>query len=620
MVLLKNSVLATVSLLLVAAMLGWSSPGKSTRTIGESGNSKGSSDQRNTVSDVGNGGSNDSDVEVQRRLDDVIIVGAGISGLSAALELGRAGARVTVADMSSVFGGHAVMSQGSVSIVASPVQELAGIRDSPELAFQDFHRWGDDPATDWVRYYVDNSRRDIYDWLTELGVRFSGVVSSSGNSVSREHQPEGRGIGLVTPIYRACLELENVSFEWNSQVERLLQQDGRVSGVVVRDVRSGQVRELRSRAVILATGGFQSNLEMVREFWPAEFRFPDRILAGSGRHSIGLGHKLAQTVGGELSRMDYQWNYFTGLPDPRYPGTDRGLNATNLYGILVNSEGRRFANFHGWAKEVMPVLLKQQDATCWCIFDEASKPFFIVSGSDWADFKKVDALILQNPELVARADSLEELAAKAGLPAANLQATISRYNEMVEKGEDTDFGRFGPGKSEFSNNTSPKISVPPFYAMQTFPLTRKSMGGVAIDLECRVLDAQKKTIPGLYAVGELTGLAGINGKAALEGTFLGPCIVTGRVAAKSLLKELTLKPTAKPLNQSGCRDCHNMQELLAEDREGYWHFQKVHRTTEEQGRDCRQCHSELTPYQADHHRMNPQSMTANCELCHTGKE
>ena len=112
---------------------------------------------------------------------------------------------------------------------------------------------------------------------------------------------------------------------------------------------------------------------MVREFWPAEFRFPEKILAGSGRNSVGLGHQLAQSVGGNLVHMDYQWNYFTGLPDPRYPGTNRGLNATNLYGILVNSDGRQFANFHGWAKEVMPILLKQKDATCWCIFDEAEQ-------------------------------------------------------------------------------------------------------------------------------------------------------------------------------------------------------------------------------------------------------
>lgn len=551
---------------------------------------------------------------------DVIIVGAGISGLSAALDLGRGGAQVTVIDMASVFGGHAVMSQGSLSIVATPTQKAAGIQDSPELAFQDFHRWGEDPATDWVRYYVDNSKREIYDWVDELGVRFSEVVASSGNSVPREHQPVGRGIGLVTPIYRTCLELGTIDFLWNSKVVQLLTVDRRVTGVVIRDMRTGDERQLLGKAVILATGGFQSNLDMVREFWPAEFRFPERILAGSGKNSIGLGHQMAKTVGGELVRMDYQWNYFTGLPDPRSPNSNRGLNATNLYGILVNAEGRQFVNFHSWAKEGMPALLKQKQATCWCIFDEASKPYFSVSGSDWADFKKVDKLILQNPQLVKQADTIEKLAELSGLPVKELVDTVARYNKQVEQGEDKEFGRFGPGKSEFSNKASPKISRPPFYAMQTFPLTRKSMGGVAIDLSCRVVDTQKQPIPGLYAVGELTGLALINGKAALEGTFLGPCIVTGRVAARSLLAELKVVPATPETQNSRCASCHDLPKLLEKPREGYWHFESVHRATQERGLDCRHCHSELTPYRDDQHQINRQSLTASCVLCHTAQE
>ena len=551
---------------------------------------------------------------------DVIIVGAGISGLTAALDLGRGGSRVTVVDMASVFGGHAVMAQGSLSIVGTPTQERAGIKDSPDLAYQDFHRWGDDPDSKWVRYYVDHSKRDIYDWVDALGVRFSEVLSSSGNSVPREHQPIGRGIGLVTPIYRACLELGNVEFIWNAKVVQLEIKSSRVQGVMIQDTRTGLERKLQSEAVILATGGFQSNLEMVREYWPAEFRFPDRILAGSGINSIGLGHQLAKTAGGNLVHMDYQWNYFTGLPDPRHPGSNRGLNATNLYGILINSEGRRFANFHGWAKEVMPVLLKQDEATCWCIFDENSKRFFSVSGSDWGDFKKVDKLILQNPELVKQADSLEKLAELSKLPVENLVATVARYNQMVDEGVDRDFGRFGPGKPEFSNKSSPKISTPPYYAMQTYPLTRKSMGGVAIDLECRVLDANQQPIPGLFAVGELTGLALINGKAALEGTFLGPCIVTGRVAARSLLKSLPSPRETHSLTDSRCITCHDMDKLLAEKRKGYWHFESVHQSTQKRGLDCRHCHSELTPYRADKHKLDRQALSTSCVHCHVAQE
>jgi succinate dehydrogenase/fumarate reductase flavoprotein subunit len=268
----------------------------------------------------------------------------------------------------------------------------------------------------------------------------------------------------------------------------------------------------------------------------------------------------------------------------------------------------------------MPLLLKQQNATCWCIFDEASKPFFQISGSDWGDFRKVDVLILQNPNLVKKADTLEKLAEHAGLPVKNLVETVARYNDLVAQGEDLDFGRFGPGKPEFSNKASPKIATPPYYAMQTFPLTRKSMGGVAIDLQCHVLDKKKQPIRGLYAVGELTGLAGVNGKAALEGTFLGPCIVTGRVAARSLLEELGFPGQSAASNESRCIYCHDIPELLSQARDGYWHFEKVHREITDRHIDCRHCHSELTPYRVEEHHIHQQSLTASCALCHVAQE
>ena len=290
-----------------------------------------------------------------------------------------------------------------------------------------------------------------------------------------------------------------------------------------------------------------------------------------------------------------------------------------MYGIIVNSQGDRFANLHQWAKEVMPALLSQDEATLWFIFDEASKPKFVVSGTDWAEFEKVDRLILQNPELVNTADTIDELARRAGLPPERLTATLKRYNRLIQQGADKDFNRFGPGRTEFSNSASPLITTPPFYAMQAYPLTRKSMGGVAIDLKCRVLDKKRQPIPGLYAVGELTGLAGINGKAALEGTFLGPCIVTGRVAAREVSNELRVDPTHVATSES-CIECHDIQSQLAEARPGFWHFEKSHAVTMQRGTDCRQCHAELAPYRQEQHRMNPQVLTASCVRCHVAQE
>ena len=116
-----------------------------------------------------------------------------------------------------------------------------------------------------------------------------------------------------------------------------------------------------------------------------------------------------------------------------------------------------------------------------------------------------------------------------------------RWNELVDRGTDLDFHRF----TATSQERPVKIEKPPFYALQFFPLARKSLGGVAVDLSCRVLDGQGRSIPGLYAVGELAGVGGINGKAALEGTMLGPSILMGRVAAEDIAAKLS-----PPLNQS----------------------------------------------------------------------
>lgn len=553
----------------------------------------------------------------------VIVVGSGISGLCAALELGRGGADVTVIDMSSVFGGHAVMSQGGLAIVNTPVQREMGIEDSFDLAFKDFVTWGEEVNEPWVRYYIEHSQTDIYDWLIDLGVRFEGLeIGAPGNTADRFHQPVDRGIGLVTPIYRACLELPNVKFVWNTQVTGLQKDQARITGVEVRELRSGDVRQIAADDVVLATGGFQSNLDMVRQYWPADTPFPSRILIGSGRNSVGHGHKLAESAGGALSHMDFQWNYFTGIPDPRNPDSPRGLSAANMYGILVNSEGVQFANLHDWAKAVMPPLLKHQPATCWWIFDAASKPKFVISGTEWKKFEKVERLVIENPDFVHKANTIRELADKAGLPPGALEATVKHWNEMVERGVDEDFHRFGPDKTEYNNTASPKISTPPYYAMQSWPITRKSMGGVAIDLQCRVTDRESRPIPGLYAVGELTGLAGVNGKAALEGTFLGPCVLTGRVAAWSILgiPDDRVRATAAKLTEDRCADCHDIPNLIAAKREGYWHFEECHRLVLDRQLNCLQCHAELAPYDEANHKIQPAMLTSACVQCHVAQE
>lgn len=148
---------------------------------------------------------------------DIAIVGAGIAGLSAALESARAGNQVLVVDMSTVGGGHAIVSNGAVSLVDTPFQRQRRISDSVELARKDFLERGEDADADWVELYVRDSKRSIYDWLTALGVRFDNLGQPPGNSVPRLHFTHGKGWGLVGPLYRECLRYPNIRFVWASK-------------------------------------------------------------------------------------------------------------------------------------------------------------------------------------------------------------------------------------------------------------------------------------------------------------------------------------------------------------------------------------------------------------------
>ena len=207
---------------------------------------------------------------------DVIIVGAGLAGLSAAIDAANGGARVLVLDMNSVFGGHGIQS-GGVAVVGSPMQAAAGFEDTPELAFRDWMEWTVDGNAEWTRFYVENSRTMIYDWLMPMGVRFDTVRPSHGNSVPRFHMTHRRGLNLTRPLYLEALRHSNIDWHWNEFAERLVKEGDRVVGVEARNWRSAATLTLRAHAVILATGGFQSNMDMVTEHWRADLPAPARV-------------------------------------------------------------------------------------------------------------------------------------------------------------------------------------------------------------------------------------------------------------------------------------------------------------------------------------------------------
>ena len=520
------------------------------------------------------------------------------------------------------------MSEGGLSLHGTPFQIEKQIQDSPELGAREFFAWGDDPDPEWVKIYTQRSRPDVYDWLAAMGLRFSGLRSPTGNSVPRFHENPERGFGVVRPIYQQCLRTPSIRFEWNTRVTDVRMENGRVSGVAGKRLRTGESVKFRAPAVVIATGGFQNNTELVRKHWPAGDA-PDKVLLGSGANSVGSGLELATRAGAVLGRMNQQWNYTWGFPDPRDPAGQRGVFIRIMAAIWVNRNGQRFTDEIANAKFQMEDISRQPGGRYWAIFDAAGKGSTVTAGTEWADPEKVERLLFGSPE-VKSARTVEELAQKIGVPESNLAETIARYNEMVEAGKDREFQRFGFSKEARQmplRRTPTKIVDAPFYAMPLYVVTRKSLGGIRIDSSCRVLNSKGEVIPGLYAAGEVSGFGGVNGNSGLEGTFIGPSILQGRIVGQQVQTTAPApvrgEPTSAPRLISGrvtidrtCAKCHDLPALTAQSRPGYWHFEQAHRVVVERQTPCTVCHAELSPFQPAAHKIDRSLQVNNCVLCH----
>jgi succinate dehydrogenase/fumarate reductase flavoprotein subunit len=566
---------------------------------------------------------------------DVLVVGAGIGGLSAAYEAGYGGAQVAVAEMSSVFGGNALLSEGGLCIVDTPLQHEQGVQDSARTAEIDMLSWGEDADPEWAWTYVRTSRREIWDWLTGMGVRFTALRPQAGNHAPRFHENAERGLGLVRPIARACLRNPRIRFYWNTRIDRLITVGGAVTGAEGVNLRTGGPVRFEARAVVLATGGFQGNESLVRRHWPADLPQPQRLLLGATPNSSGAGLLMGIEAGGATHRLDHQWHYPFGVPDPRLTEENRAVSVRNLNAIWVNQQGERFVNEWMASRYTVEAVKRQKPATYWLVFDAPGVDDLRYSGTDWADLKLARRLLVDNPKITRRADTWRTLAIESGLPPERLEATVERYNRMVAQGADTDFRRFGPGElpkwlQVFPPPPPRALLTPPFYAMQAFPMTRKNMGGLRIDRNCQVLGEGDIPVAGLFAAGEVAGLGGVNGKAGLEGTFLGPSLVQGRRAGRFLAAQLRAgaAPSAPDLANAAaavattpstsdlvCRACHGLAIRFLPGRAGFRHFGRAHRMAQERGYACGRCHGEvgLLPWR---HRTDRLAATEHCGACH----
>ncbi len=523
----------------------------------------------------------------------IIVVGAGIAGLVTALELLEHGKQVLLLDRCKPeeVGGLARESFGGVFMVDTPQQRRAKVRDSVDLAMEDWLRLADFDDADvwprrWAEQYVARARDDVGEWLKRYGVSFFPVVNwaerglfGDGNSVPRFHLTWGTGKALVDAMW-AAVQPYRRSGKLDVRFET------RVTELLDRGVRLESGEEHHGEAVVIAAGGVGGNLDMVKRNWPPEMgEAPEHLLMGSHYYADGALHEEVQRHGGNVTHIERMWNYGDAV---RHPEPARPLHGLKMIvprsGLMLDPTGRRYGPV-----PVMPTFdiydaLERMCATpqkySWlvCNWKIARRELDVSGGQHNPSIREKNlprfllSILLGKPVLVqhfidkcpdfATADSLPELARKmsamtddGALDPALMEHEICRYDENLRRGKavwnDDQIRRIAQLRNWRGDRLRTSKFVPitdaksgPLIAIRLQPMARKSLGGIQTDLSARVLRADGSPIDGLYAVGEAAGFGGggVHGKRSLEGTFLGGCVFTGRIAADAIAGAGRLSP------------------------------------------------------------------------------
>lgn len=453
-----------------------------------------------------------------QRETDVVVVGGGLAGYCAACEAAERGAEVLLLEKQREAGGSTALSSGFFAFADTELQRARGIEDSKDKLTRDLKSAGGGENDErLVEAYADR-QLEAYEWLKAAGVQFRGVELASGHSVPRAHAADVAG--LMQAVTGRAERSGRVKTLLGAPAGRLVRPDadGRVLGV--RAKVDGLRCAIRARrGIVLASGGFSRNAEMLKNFAPGQAA---AVLYG-GAGNTGDGIRMAWDLGAGFRDFGYIKGTFGFHINAR---TEEGRGWTKLFvyrgAIAVNRLGQRFADESRTYKLLGDAVLEQPDAMAFQIFDQA----IMDTASDGVspfDFRSA-----QRRRLVVQAETLEALAERIGIDPAALVATVRRYNAFVERGRDEDFGRDG-----LSNHYGRlvKIEHAPFGAYATTSGLLATYCGLTVDAETRVLDVFGAPIAGLFAAGEIMG--GFHGVSYVTGSALGKCVVFGRIAGRN---------------------------------------------------------------------------------------
>ncbi len=542
---------------------------------------------------------------------DAIVVGAGLAGLVAAAELADAGKSVILLDQENEanIGGQAFWSFGGLFFVNSPEQRRLGIRDSHDLAWQDwlgsagFNRPEDHWPRKWAEAYVEFAAGEKRSWLHQQGVRWFPVVGwaerggaladGHGNSVPRFHITWGTGPGLIEPFERRVREgAANglVTLRFRHQVDEIVTTDGRVTGVrgsvlATSDTARGESSnrdvaddfEYSADAVIVTSGGIGGNHELVRNNWPRERlgEPPANMVSGVPAHVDGRMLGISEKAGAAIINSDRMWHYTEGVRnwDPIWPNHGiRILPGPSSFWCDALGNRLPVPCLPGFdTLSTLKHIMKTGHDYTWFVLNQSIiEKEFALSGSE------------QNPDLTGKSIAKVLQRVKKGAPAPveafkqkgedfvvrdSFEALVDGMNALTEKSlvsvdrlraqleaRDREIGnRYSKdlqivalrGARQFLGDRLIRTAKPhrildpkhgPLIAVRLNILTRKTLGGIHTDLSSRVLNADGEPIEGLYSAGEVAGFGGggVHGYNALEGTFLGGCLFSGRVAGRAV--------------------------------------------------------------------------------------
>ncbi|MGG7463757.1 FAD-binding dehydrogenase [Plantibacter sp. YIM 135347] len=541
---------------------------------------------------------------------DAIIIGAGLAGLVAAAELIDAGKRVLLLDQEpeTNLGGQAFWSFGGLFLVDSPEQRRLGVKDSLELARQDwfgtagFDRDEDYWPRQWAEAYLQFAAGEKRAWLRERGVSFFPIVGwaerggygaiGHGNSVPRFHITWGTGPGIIAPFVervREGIERGLVTTRFRHRVDELVVTDGAVTGVrgavlepsrAARGVSSSREVvddfEFSAASVLVSSGGIGGNHELVRKAWPARLGTPPtEMLSGVPAHVDGRMLAITERAGGNLINGDRMWHYVEGITnwDPVWP--QHGIRILpGPSSLWFDATGKRlpvplFPGFDTLGT-LEHLRTTGHDHSWFVLTQKIIEKEFALSGSEQnpdltgkdvrllakriapgapgpveafkrngVDFVVADTLT----ELIA---GMQELSPDVLLDGDRITAEVEARDREIDNAFTKDLQITAlRGARNYQGDKLIRVASPhrlldpkagPLIAVKLHVLTRKSLGGIETDLDARVLDPTGAPIDGLYAAGEASGFGGggLHGYRALEGTFLGGCLFSGRTAGRAM--------------------------------------------------------------------------------------